>query len=264
MVGADARSFILSLPTGVEDSHSWPVIFNWHGLGDTAQNMSGMISGYVNNADMPFIGVTPEDMGYTLPMVGMELDWDILNVDANNKELAFFDAVLDCVDQKYGVDENHIHTMGFSLGSITSDMLGTMRGEILASIATYSGMYWNNPANVPGMLNSAINWPAYTVENDYAQLFFHGGLEDYYSLVVASLKFNEAAVSDSALLGTLGHDTIICDHGLGHTAPAPGMGPSQIIKFFADHPMGTVVSPYNDAGLPTGFSDSCVFQPSNQ
>ena len=38
------RSFILTLPPGTEMRGMWPVAFNWHGLGDTASNMSRLIA----------------------------------------------------------------------------------------------------------------------------------------------------------------------------------------------------------------------------
>ncbi|MCP4643099.1 MAG: formylglycine-generating enzyme family protein, partial [bacterium] len=48
MINGKARSFVLNLPDGVEDGGPWPVIFNWHGLGDTASNFSLLVSGEVN------------------------------------------------------------------------------------------------------------------------------------------------------------------------------------------------------------------------
>ena len=42
-VDGTLREFILDLPDGVDAGGPWPVIFNWHGFGDTAQNMSFLL-----------------------------------------------------------------------------------------------------------------------------------------------------------------------------------------------------------------------------
>ena len=262
-VGDLTRDFYLDLPTGVEEDGPWPVVFSWHGLGDTAQNFHGLISGQVNNAEMPFIGVTPEDSGYVLsvPLAGdFPVDWEVFQIVDGNREVALFDAVLACLDERYGVDHDRVHSMGFSLGSIVTDLLATVRGEQLASVATYSGIYWSNPVNVGALLGMIVSWPGYAVENRYTQLFLHGGTTDLYDMSVVQLHFDQAAGNDSTMLRGLGHDTIVCDHGAGHTVPS-GMYADKLIGFFADHPLGTEVSPYNDDGLPGDFADYCEFLP---
>jgi len=257
MVDGEARSFVLNLPQEVETGGPWAVIFNWHGLGDNATNFSGFVSIFADNEDMPFIGVTPEDTDHVL--MAVPLDWDVFKVDENNKEARLFDEVLECLDQKWGVDFDHVHTMGFSLGSVVSDMLGTVRGEMLASIATYSGGYWCNEENLLPLMGTVIKWPVYSTENAYAQLFFHGGETDTFGIMNIGLKFNEYAVNDSAFLKERGHDTIICNHDLGHTVPAD-MSTDKVLEFFAAHPLGTEVSPWRSSGLPGDYAGYCSFK----
>lgn len=256
--GGFEREFILSLPSGVEDGGPWPVVFNWHGLGGNAQNMSTLVDGIVDNETMPFIGVTPEDTDFMLDLIPQSLDWEVFAVEEMNREVALYDEVIDCLDQRYGVDFDHVHSMGFSLGSILTDMLATMRGEELASVATYSGGYWNNSENVAGLLGSVVSWPEHSVTNTYPQLFLHGGETDTFGVAVLTLQFNQFAESDVAFLNARGHDAVICDHGGGHTAPPADMGPQRLIEFFADHPLGTTDSPYA-SGLPGNYADYCTF-----
>lgn len=264
MVEGMSREFIVNLPDGVEDGGPWPVVFNWHGLGDTAQNMSGLVSPHVNSAVMPFIAVTPEDTDFMLDIAipGLpSMDWEVFAVDPeDNRELALFDAVLECLDERYGVDPEHIHSMGFSLGGITTDMIASNRSDVVASVATYSGGYWNNPANVDGLLATQVMWPEYTATEGYTQLFLHGDTTDLFDLSLIQLHFDEYALSDSVFLNERGHDAIVCNHGNGHTVPSSSMGGAQLVEFFADHPFGTVDSPYS-AGLPASFADYCEFQP---
>ncbi len=257
------REFILNLPEGVEDGGPWPVVFNWHGLGDTAQNMSGLVAPYVDDPTMPFIAVTPEDTDYVLdlPLPGLPpLDWEVFAVDPNdNRELALFDEVLECLDVRYGVDPDHVHSMGFSLGGIVTDMLASNRSDVLASVATYSGGYWNNPDNVTGLLANFVTWPEYDADPGYPQLILHGDTTDIFDLVLLQIHFDEYAEADSTFLNDRGHDTVVCNHGGGHTAPPPDMTPDRLVEFFADHPFGTSDSPYS-GGLPASFAEYCEFR----
>lgn len=258
-VGDLRRDFVLELPADVETGGPWPVVFNFHGLGDTASNMHRLLSGAVDTPGFPFILVTPEDTDFTL-MGMLTIDWDVAVVTADNREAAMFDAILECLETRWGVDEDHVHAVGFSMGGFVVDALGTVRGERLASLVTYSGAYGNNDANLAGlgMIASAIDWPDYATTNPYAQVFLHGGTTDTYSVMVATMHFDQYAANDSAMLGALGHDTFLCDHGGGHTAPPPGFMAAQIVEFFRDHPRGTATSPYA-AGLPADWPSYCTY-----
>jgi len=268
MVDGAARQFILTIPTAADTGAPVAVIFNWHGFGDTASNMNGLFSYSVNNASMPYILVTPEDLNVAPPG---GFDWDALKAQEPNQEVRLFDEVLNCLHERWNIDDNHIHSAGFSAGSIMTDLLGTMRGDVMASLLTYSGVYWSNPANKASlnlMLQGYIGWPEMTTTNHYAHVFLHGGPTDNYNLFVDVIQFNEFAVSDAAWLNGRGHDTVVCDHSLantyvnasdGHTLPSQFRA-TQIIEFFAAHPKGTHVSPYRTDGLPADFPDFCVFQ----
>ncbi|MFV8750116.1 hypothetical protein ACNOYE_06170 [Nannocystaceae bacterium ST9] len=259
------RSFYLDLPAGVDEGGPWPVVFSWHGLGDSASNFHGLFAGEVDNPDMPFILVTPEDTDFLLsvPLIGtVPFDWDTFAVPAGgagNLEVALFDTVLACVDERWGVDAEHVHSVGFSLGGITSDMLATVRGEQLGSVATWSGGYWNNPDNVGLSLNSVVDWPALAVANPYAQLLVHGGPSDELPIVenVYTMSFYEFALSDHDFLLAAGHPVVMCAHTQGHAAPA-SISASTVIRFFADHPLGVGVSPWI-ANPPASGVDGCQF-----
>jgi hypothetical protein len=148
------------------------------------------------------------------------------------------------------------------MGSFVVDMLGTLRGEQLASTITFSGAYGNNDANTAGlgMLASFITWPTYATVNRYPQVLLHGGTTDTYNALVVTLHFDTFAANDSAFLGDLGHDTFVCNHGGGHTVPVATFGANQIVEFFRDHPLGTVTSPYA-SGLPTDWPTYCSYAP---
>ncbi|MBK6533408.1 MAG: hypothetical protein IPF99_28615 [Deltaproteobacteria bacterium] len=108
------RSFILTLPPGATaPGGRWAVVFNWHGLGDSAPNMNPLFAGEVGNAAMPFILVTPVStrLGPTTSPLGLE--WENLRATTPNREARLFDAVLRCLDQRWGVDRDRVYTATF-------------------------------------------------------------------------------------------------------------------------------------------------------
>lgn len=253
-VFGEHRSFVLELPDGIDEGGPWPVVFNWHGFGDSAANMHGLFKGYVDQHGFKFILVTPED---TDPLMGDGLDWMIVNVDENNKEARLFDEVLECIDQRWGVDWDHVHSAGFSAGAVCSDMIGVLRGDVLASVVAFSGVYFSNPANDIAM----TNWIDMAHDALYPQLIMHGGTPDTWGVPpFIEIHFNEAAVHDRDWLNARGHDVVFCEHTLGHTIPMD-FGGLQAVEFFKNHPKG-VASPWM-GGLPANFTKYCTPSPAD-
>jgi len=249
MVDGVARAFYIDLPAGAEESYPWPVVFNWHGFGDTAANMRTLIEGLVDNPDMPFIGITPEDSN-------LLFDWDIMDAtDPNNRELRLFDELLAEVDKCWGVDRDRIYTMGFSFGGGICDMLGVLRGDIIASIATCSGVYGSDPENV--IPYAVANWPELTTENKYVEFRLHGGILD--NMILPFGKYGE---NDKTYLNENGHDYIDCIHPYIHNMGFLYMGPETFIEFFNDHPYGTTTSPYAE-DMPADYPKTCTYSPKN-
>jgi len=260
MVDDMARSFILTLPTGATaPGGRWPVVFNWHGFGDNAANFNGVFARDVNNATMPFILVTPSStmLGPTTMPVG--IDWDQLRVAGPNREARMFDAILRCVDMRWGVDRDRVYSVGFSAGAIMTDLLGVLRGDQLAAVATFSGGYFSNPPNpmTLGVLRSFVSWPDLPARHRYPQLLMSGGMRDMFSLVIATARFDTFATNDVPYLRAAGHDVVECNHEMGHTVPTALR--AQVIPFFAAHPRGRTPSPWA-AALPTGVPGYCTFR----
>lgn len=260
MVDGVARSFILTLPTGATaPGGSWPVVFAWHGAGDNAMNFNGFLSGQVNNSAMPFILVTPFSTRLLPTTQPSGLEWEQLTVRGPNRDARLFDAVLQCVRERYGLNEDRIYTTGFSAGALMSDLLGVLRGDRLAAIAAFSGGYFNNPENPPslGAARGFVSWPEPSSASRYPQLLAFGGERDQISLVIASAQFYTYAANDVPWLNAAGHDVIVCDHGSGHTVPRALTG-SLLVNFFQSHPRGTVRSPWGMTP-PTGLPSYCRY-----
>ena len=181
---------------------------------------------------------------------------------SSNREARLFDEVLSCLSSRYGVDENHVHSVGFSLGAILTDMLGVIRGDRLASTLTFSGGYFSNPANVStlGIGAALVTWPEMTTTNRFAQVLLHGNTTDTYDLAgYVTVHFDTFAANDVPYLNALGHDVVLCDHGEGHEIP-DGFGAARIVEFFQAHAKGASAW---TAGLPADYVSLgyCTFHP---
>lgn len=260
MVDGLARSFILTLPNGASaPGGRWPVVFQWHGAGDNAANFNGLLAGQVNNSAMPFILVTPVSTRLLPTTMPIGFEWEQLQARAPNREARLFDAVLRCVQERYGLDEDRVYTVGFSAGALMSDLLGVLRGDRLAGIVAFSGGYFANPDNPPtlGSLRSFVAWPELITPNRYAQMLVFGGDRDTYPLVIAQARFDLYAANDVPWLTAAGHDVVACNHNMGHTIPRALMGPA-IVQFLSAHRRGGGASPWA-AALPSTFPDYCQY-----
>ena len=262
------RSFILRLPENIDSDAKLPVIFLYHGYGDSAGNFANLLGSYVNNKTMPFILVVPESRGdiygFNIPPTG--LDWDMMNLTDGSAEGDMFDSIMACLEKRWKIDEKHIHVSGFSAGAITANSMGLQKPEKIASILSYSGAYFSDKASrddlgeIMGMkVGDFFSWPDFAEEHTkYPQVFIYGDEENdsWGQPGMFTIYFNRMARFGAAYLNGLGHDTILCNHGKEHTVA--GIDQNGLIKFFNDHPFGTVNSPYRDA-LPEEFAEICHF-----
>ena len=263
-VGDLERSFILRLPEKMDAGKKFPVIFLYHGYGQDqgvdAASIEPLLKPYVNNETMPFILVVPEARSDVYSLNNFSgLDWDMMNLSDGNAEADMFDAVLACIDKKWGVDEKHIHVTGFSAGAIAANSVALMRPEKVASIISYSGAYFSDEASrdalgeLMGMkIGDFFNWPDFAKEhNKYPQIFVFGDKEeDSWGAMGFTIYFNKMARLGANYLTENGHEAILCEHKSGHDVD--GIDPKGIVRFFADHPFGEDKSSYRDT-MPEDF-----------
>lgn len=267
------RSFILRLPKEIDSDKKFPVIFFYHGYGDTAENVEEALNlnSYVDNETMPFILVIPEarsdKFGFDGTSLPTGLDWDMMDLEDESAEADMFDAVLACLGKKWKIDEKHIHVSGFSAGAITANSIGLQRPEKVASVLSYSGAYFSDKdsRDALGTIMGAIKvgdffkWPDFAEKHTkYPQVFVFGDKEkdSWGASGMFTIYFNTMGRLGANYLTENGHDAILCEHDLNHTVA--GISPESMINFFAEHPFGTEVSPYREK-MPEDFSKICHF-----
>ena len=134
-VGGTMREYILAVPSDYDASKPYRLIFGWHPLGGSAQQVAGNgNSGYYglqSQANGSAIFVAPEG----LPFNGSSLGWG----NSNGQDIAFLTAMLARFRAELCIDENRIFSTGFSFGGMFSFAAGCSPGGMMRAIAPQAG-----------------------------------------------------------------------------------------------------------------------------
>jgi predicted esterase len=193
-VAGASRRFELWLPENPEGA---PLLFLWHGAGDSASAFGPNFGAGAIARDRGAIIAVPYASEPALLF-----SWSILSTDDRDLDLVFFDDMLSCIDAQFAIDRGAVYTTGFSAGALWSTWLLISRAEHLAAVTLFSG----------GVSNFTFEYetPGRTVP----ALLIHGGVEDQ-----VFVRFDEAQEALSEGLSDDGHVVFLCDHGGGHTVP---------------------------------------------
>lgn len=131
-VGGSMREYILALPNNYDPSHAYKLMFGWHPLGGSAQQVaSGGYYGIQKLAKDQAIFVSPEG----LPFQGNSLGWG----NTNGGDLAFLRAMLDLFKASLCVDEERIFSTGFSFGGMMSFAAACSATSMMRAVAPMAG-----------------------------------------------------------------------------------------------------------------------------
>jgi poly(3-hydroxybutyrate) depolymerase len=129
-----ARSYILEVPGSYDSSHPYRLIFAFHWVGGTANDVdSGGSSGYVWSyyglralSDNSTIFVAPQ---------GINNGW----ANANGQDVTFVDDMLSQLEAGLCIDTSEVFAMGFSYGGAMTYALACARPSVFRAVAVYSG-----------------------------------------------------------------------------------------------------------------------------
>ncbi|MBN2574730.1 MAG: Ricin and poly(3-hydroxybutyrate) depolymerase fusion [Deltaproteobacteria bacterium] len=132
-VNGKERTYHVQLPSGYSSSKPYPVIFQFHPWGGSAE---GSLTMYQLNSKIPdAIYVSPQG----LPAGGSSPGW----ANSNGEDIAFTKAMLADVQSKYCVDNARIFSTGFSYGGMMSFAIGCEMGGVLRAIAPMAGALYS-------------------------------------------------------------------------------------------------------------------------
>jgi polyhydroxybutyrate depolymerase len=147
-VGGTTRVYYVQLPSTYSSSKPYPVVFQFHPLGGSAEQA---LTEYRISAGLPdAIYVTPQ--GLTDASSG-NAGWS----NPNGADINFTKAMLASVQSTYCVDNARIFSVGFSYGGMMSDAIGCEMGDVFRAIAPMSGALYSDP-RCPGTNHAVAMW----------------------------------------------------------------------------------------------------------
>jgi polyhydroxybutyrate depolymerase len=139
-VGGVSRLFVVRKASGVDGRTPAPVVMVFHPYGMTAQYMEGRVS---TRLWPGAIMVYPE--GATGPSRGYAPSWQGRAGESGDRDLTFFDAMLEWLMQHHCIDAKRVFAFGYSNGAGLAALLACERGDQIAGVAIASGRFTCTP-----------------------------------------------------------------------------------------------------------------------
>lgn len=133
-VDGTERSYIVSLPEDYDPTLPYPLVFAFHGLGGSAELVSGRYYfGLEEPGGKPTVFVYPDGLD-----AGDGAGW----ANTDGQDVAFFDALFAKVQQTYCIDSARVFSTGHSYGGIMTHTLACQRADVLRAIAPVAGAFF--------------------------------------------------------------------------------------------------------------------------
>lgn len=227
-VGGHEREALVAYPkTGKEKKKPAPVIFAFHGHGNTMKGAAEAFEFHEHWDDAICVYV----QGVKTPSLhdpqGKEAGWEVVG----ERDYLVFDAFLGELKRKHAVDESRIFATGFSNGAHFTYGLWARRGKVLRAVAPCAGYYDLTPALPPKpcLIVAGAKDPAFDKQKHTAELArkvngCEGNGIDWPK--------HKSKLDGTLYPSTKGAPTVTLLHGRGHMVPnAAG---ALIVEFFKD------------------------------
>ena len=246
-----SRRFLVYKPTSPVAGEKLPVVFLWHWLGGSPEDVASKLEVQASVDARRFVAVVPSPKGDALFRWPFEATQSQARVD---EEAKYFDDMLACVGQALPVEKECVSSVGVSAGALWTAQLATVRSFRLASMVSISG----------GVGDVVRPWT--TTPHRLPALVLWGGASDSYPSQVPIMNSDRASKKLESSLATDGHFFLECVHNCGHAVPpfdAPPTGGlvfDPVWRFVMDHPywLGAGQSPYTTGALPTAMPTWCA------
>jgi poly(3-hydroxybutyrate) depolymerase len=132
--GGQNRSYILSLPANYSSSRAYRLIFGWHWLNGTANDVA---TGGSDGATWAFYGqkqLSNNSAIFVAPQ-GIDNGW----ANTGGRDLTLFDNLTTLVENDLCVDTSQVFSMGWSYGGAMSYAVACARPNVVRAVVVYSG-----------------------------------------------------------------------------------------------------------------------------
>lgn len=202
--GGEQRKVEVLLP---EQTAGAPVVFVWHHLGGTPEELMGWLAVEELRAD-GWVVFAPRSRGLAYS------EWEVEGSADSNADVGLFDDLRAAAIAQLDVDPTQVFATGFSAGGLFTSYLVMHRAEALAGAAPFSG--------------GSPDWSYAPPAADTPVMLTWGGASDTwggFDFDDASREFGDALTGD-------GHRVVACEHTLGHWLPPEA--PAHLAAFLAD------------------------------
>ena len=125
-VSGTSRGYFLSPPKNYNSNTAYPLVFVFHGAGDSGKSMQGW-SGLEASATGGALFVYPD---------GINGIWDLEN---NGPDAKMFDQLVTTLQEAWCIDKNAIFAEGFSYGGWAATQMAVARPTVVRAIASIEG-----------------------------------------------------------------------------------------------------------------------------
>jgi len=126
-----SREYLLVIPKSIGPDPV-PLVIALHGTGDTPESMSEYSGLDIIASQKRFLLVYPRAVRGMWKVVGSD-------VDENNRDVRFVDALIDRLSSQYPVDPQRIYAVGMSNGASFALLLADRSSHRIAAVAAHSG-----------------------------------------------------------------------------------------------------------------------------
>jgi poly(3-hydroxybutyrate) depolymerase len=137
-VAGTPREYIVKIPTDYDSSKPYKLVFAWHGLGGSAEQVANGLRGGYYGLESRAMGSTIFAAGQGLQTsnsVGSGAGWP----NTGGQDVAFVRALYERLRGEYCIDETRVFSTGMSYGGIMSNTLGCQMGDVFRAIAPMAG-----------------------------------------------------------------------------------------------------------------------------
>jgi polyhydroxybutyrate depolymerase len=223
-----SRDYIMTLPQSYDPSKPYKLIFAWHGLGGTAQQIASNWYGLSRMSQNGAIFVAGQGLE-TSNSVGSGPGWP----NTNGQDVAFVKALYARLQSQVCFDENRVFSVGMSYGGIMSNTLGCQMGDVFRAIAPMSGSGPGFGGRATCVGQVAV-WQSHG-DNDTVVPTMSGEASRDFWVNANHCKMPPVSVDPSPCVAYPGCDADLpvtfCEFAGGHTVPP--FAAAAIWKFFA-------------------------------
>jgi poly(3-hydroxybutyrate) depolymerase len=130
------REYVLDVPSSYDTNHPYRLIFAWHWVGVSAEDVVGGEPGEYGGLG-PYYGLKAlaDDSAIFVAPEGIDSGW--LNDD--DRDVDFARGMLEQLNDNLCIDQDRIFSTGFSYGAMMSIAVGCELGDVFRAIAPMSG-----------------------------------------------------------------------------------------------------------------------------